>query len=205
MNHSIRLIFLSLLALLGACASTQVEESWTLPGYAPPPAEQRKVLVVTLASTETIRKAFELAFVKELEENGILAVPSLQWMPDSTQVNRDSLRPIVAQNGITSVLVNSLRGIETSKTYQPAEQIGPGDNLYRNFDTYMVYSSSGQHETGSYAEMTEYLLETNLFDARNEKLSWSVRTRTTDPTSLEAGVRSVVSKVIQQAENDNVF
>jgi len=54
-------------------------------------------------------------------------------------------------------------------------------------------------------QIVDLLHQTNLFDARNEKLSWSVRTRTTDPTSLEAGVRSVVSKVIQQAENDNVF
>jgi len=205
MKRPIQLILLSLIALLSACASTQIEETWTLPGYTPPPAEQRKVLVVTLASTETVRKALELDFVKELEKNGILAVPSLQWMPDSTKVNRETLRPIVVQNGITSVLVNSLRGIEKSKTYQPPEQVGPSDNLYRNFDTYMVYSSSGQHETGTYTEMTEYLLETNLFNVKDEKLSWSVKTRTTDPTRLKQAVEGIVSKVIEQAEKDKIF
>ncbi|MEE2729447.1 MAG: hypothetical protein VYA55_01440 [Pseudomonadota bacterium] len=205
MIQATRLILLPLVLMLSACASTQIEEAWTLPGYTPPAAEQRKVLVVTLAAQETMRKGFELAFVQELEQKGILAVPSHQWIVDSTTINRDTLRPIVAQNGITSVLVSSLRGVEKAQTYQPPQQVGPGDNLYRNFDTYMVYSSSGQHVPGDFVEITEYLLETNLFNAANEKLSWSVRTRTTEQTTLEKGVRSVVSAVIKQAGHDKVF
>ena len=205
MTQATRLILLPLVLWLAACASTRIEEAWTLPGYTPPAPEQRKVLVVALAARETIRQAFEDTFVKELEGKGILAVPSHQWIADGTTINRDSLRPIVVQNGITSVLIGSLRGIEKSATYQPPQQVGPGDNLYRNFDTYMVYSSSGQHEPGEYVELTEYLLETNLFNARDEKLSWSVKTRTTKQPSLQQGVDSIVSTVIKQATKDHIF
>ncbi len=205
MNIAIRLILLSLVASLTACATTQIEESWTLPGYMAPAPAERKVLIVTLAADETVRKAFENDFVQQLDKNGILAVASHQWLADGTKVNRETLRPIVAQNGITSVLVSSLRGIEKSQTYQPPEQIGPGDNLYRNFDTYMVYSSSGQNEPGTYVEMTEYLLETNLFNVKTEKLSWSVKTRTTEQATLRKGVESRVNAVMKQAAKDKVL
>ncbi|AUM13943.1 hypothetical protein [Ketobacter alkanivorans] len=205
MNIAIRLILLSLVASLTACATTQIEESWTLPGYMAPAPAERKVLIVTLAADETVRKAFENDFVQQLDKNGILAVASHQWLADGTKVNRETLRPIVAQNGITSVLVSSLRGIEKSQTYQPPEQIGPGDNLYRNFDTYMVYSSSGQNEPGTYVEMTEYLLETNLFNVKTEKLSWSVKTRTTEQATLRKGVESIVNAVMKQAAKDKVL
>ena len=205
MIPAIRLILLPLVLLMTACANTQIEEAWTLPGYTPPPKEQQKVLVVALAARETVRNAFEDAFVNELEAKGILAVPSHQWITDGTTVTRDVLRPIVVQNGITSVLIGSLRGIEKSETYQPPQQIGPGDNLYRNFDTYMVYSSSGQHEPGEYVELTEYLLETNLFNVKNEKLSWSVKTRTAKQPSLEEGVKSIVAAVIKRGTQDGVF
>ena len=205
MNHAIRLILLPLVFVMTACASTQIEEAWTLPGYTPPPKEQQKILVVALAARETVRKAFEDAFVAELETKGMLAVPSNRWIADGTTITRDVLRPIVGQNGITTVLIGSLRGIEKSETYQPPQQIGPGDNLYRNFDTYMVYSSSGQHVPGEYVELTEYLLETNLFNVKNEKLSWSVKTRTTKQPSLEQGIKSIVAAVIAQGTKDGVF
>jgi len=205
MTKAMHLILIAFTLLLSACASTRVEESWTLPGYQPPTADKRKVLVIALASKETTRKAFESAFVQALEARGILAVPSHQWMPESTKVNRDTVAPIVAQNGITSVMIGTLRGVEKSQAYQPPQQVGPGDNLYRNFDTYRVYDSSGQHETGTYAEMTEYLLEINLFNVATEKLSWSVRTRTTDSGDLNDGVHSIVDAVVKQAEKDKIF
>lgn len=205
MIRAIQLILLSLTVLLSACATTQVEETWTLPGYVAPAAAERKVLVVTLAADETVRKAFETSFVQHFEKSGILAIASYQWLPDGTQVNRETLRPIVAQNGITSVLVSSLRGIEKAQTYQPPEQVGPGDNLYRNFDTYMVYNSSGQNVPGTFVEVSEYLLETNLFNVKTEKLSWSIKTRTTEQATLKDGIESIVTTVMKQAGKDKVL
>jgi hypothetical protein len=193
MQKPIRLILLSFVALLSACATTQIEESWTLPGYQAPAPAERKVLVVALAAEDTVRKAFENSFVQQLEHNGITAVASHTRIADSSKVNRQTLRPIVAQNQITSVLVSSIRGIEKAQTYQPPTQVGPSDNLYRNFDT------------GTYVEMTEYLLETNLFNTKTEKLSWSVKTRTSEQTSLKKGVDSVVKAVMKQATKDRIL
>ena len=54
-------------------------------------------------------------------------------------------------------------------------------------------------------ELTEYLLETNLFNVKNEKLSWSVKTRTAKQPSLEEGVKSIVAAVIKRGTQDGVF
>ena len=203
MKPYFRLILLAITVFVSAFATTSIEESWRDKNYQAP--TQQKVLVVALASRETVRKAFENSFVAQLEQQGILAVASNQWIPDGSQLSRESLRPLLKRNGITTVLSSSIKGVETASTYQPEQQVGPDDNLFRNFDTYQVYSSSGQHETGSYNELTEYLLETNLFSASNEKLSWSVVTRSSQPKTLEKTIDNVVSAVIKQAKKDGVL
>ena len=83
--------------------------------------------------------------------------------------------------------------------------LGPRDNLSRNMDTYMVYSSSGQHEPGTYVDINEYLLETNLFRVPDNHLVWTVRTRTRELSDREHGVKSVVSTVLEQAQADRVL
>ena len=104
------------------------------------------------------------------------------------------------------MLVSSIRGVEKDQTYQPADNMGtPPDNLFRNFDSYQVYNSSGQHEPGTYVETTDYLLETNLFNTRTEKLSWSVTTRTSLTKNIKDGVDGVISAVLKQADRDKVF
>ena len=203
MNALTRLILLSFSILLSACATTQIEESWRLPGYQPP--ADAKILVVALTPRETVRKAFEGSFVQALEDKGYTAVASNQWISDANQVTKDKLRPLLKQNNITTLMISSIKAIEESQTYQPSQAVGPQDNLYRNFDTYQVFSSSGQHETGTYNERTEYVLETNLFDARTEKLSWSVTTRSNEPRTLQKSISKVVKKVLAEAEKDKIL
>lgn len=197
-----RLIFLLLLSLLQACATTQVQESWRLPGYHPP--KPQKLLVVALTATEATRKLVENSFVQALEAKGITAIPSSTWIADGSKITRDSLVPIVEQNGITTVLVSSMREVQKSAAYQPAAG-DDSDGLFRNIDTYYAYSSSGQHEGGSYAQVTEYLIETNLFDGKNRKLSWSVITRTSAPKDMQKDIEGVTEAVMKRAEEDKAL
>lgn len=200
---AIRLLSLFSLLILGACSTTQVQESWRLPGYQPDASP--KVLVVAMASKDSMRKLVESSFATQLEQRGITAIPSFQWVADGTRLNRDSLQPLVRQNGITAVLVTSIKDVQKSTAYQPSQGNVPNDGLFRSMDTYYAYSSSGQHESGSYATLTDYLIETNLFDSRNSKLSWSVTTRTSETGSLRKAVDEVVKTTLKQAAKDGVI
>lgn len=198
-----RLISLLFIVLLCACSSTQVQESWRLPGYRA--GESQKVLIVAMASRESLRKVIETAFSTQLEAQGIAAIPSFQWLPESTRLNREALQPLVQQNGITTVLVTSIKDVQKTRAYQPQQDAGPSDGLFRQLDTYYTYSSSGQHESGRYATLTDYLIETNLFDARNQKLSWSITTRTSETGSIQKAVDDIVITTLRQARKDNVL
>jgi len=200
---SSRLILLFFLSFLGACSTTQVQESWRLPGYQAP--AQQKVLVVAMAATESIRKVVETEFSQALEQKGITAIPSYQWIPDGTRLNREAVEPIVRQNGVSTVLVTSIRDIQKTRAYQPEPATGADDGLFRSMDTFYTYSSSGQHEAGSYATLTDYLIETNLFDSRTNKLSWSVITRTTETGSVKKAVGEVVKTVMKRAEKEKAL
>ncbi len=203
LKHPSYLISLAFLLLLTGCSTTQVQETWRLPGYQPQATQ--KVLVVAMASKESIRKVIEASFVSQLEAKGFMAIPSNQWLPDGTRLNRDAIIPVVRENGITTVLVTSIKDVQKSTAYQPEQNTGAQDNLFRNFDTYYAYSSSGQHETGSYAALTDYLIETNLFDVRTQKLSWSVTTRTSETGSLKKAVDEIVKVTVYQAAKDKVL
>lgn len=202
-NRSSRLILLLLVALLGACSTTQVQESWRLPTYQA--SQPQKVLVVAMAAKDSIRKTIETSFSSALEQQGITAIPSFQWIPDGSKLTREALEPLVRENGITTVLVTSIRDVQKSTAYQPDPATDNNDGLFRGFDTYYAYSSSGQHESGSYAALTDYLIETNLFDARNQKLSWSVITRTSETGSIKKAVDEIVKTVLRQADKDKVL
>ncbi len=189
--------------LVAGCASTKIDETWTLPGYQPP--ANKKVLVIVLSSRETVRELVELEFVKHMKAEGIEAIASIDHLAETKVVNRQAVKPVVEKLGITLVMVSSLRDIEKNKVYQPDDNIGLEDSLYRNIDTYYTYSSSGQHESGHYVETLEYIVETNLFDVASEKLSWSVNTRTLEPASIEKGAESIVSTVLKQAYQDGIL
>lgn len=198
-----RLILLCLLFLLGACASTHVEETWRLPGYQP--IQPQKVLVVAMAANEDVRKLIENAFCAQLEEKGITAIASSQWLADGSRLDRAALQPLVQQNGITSVLATSIKDVQKIAAYQPEQHTIPEDGLFRHQDTYYTYSSSGQHESGRYASLTDYVIETNLFDTRQHKLSWSIITRSSEASSVRKAVDDIARTVVKQAGKDRVF
>jgi hypothetical protein len=200
---SSRLISLLFVLLLSACSTTEVQESWRLPGYQP--NQPQKVLVVAMASKEDLRKVIETAFSTQLETIGVTAIASFQWLPEGTRLNREALQPLVQQNGITTVLVTSVKDVQKTRAYQPQQDTGPSDGLFRQIDTYYAYSSSGQHESGRYAALTDYLIETNLFDTRTHKLSWSITTRTSETGSIRKAVDEIVKATLKQARKDNVL
>lgn len=204
MTHlSSRLISLLFVLLLSACSTTEVQESWRLPGYQP--IQPQKVLVVAMASKEDLRKVIETSFSTQLETSGVTAIASFQWLPEGTRLNREALQPLVQQNGITTVLITSVKDVQKTTAYQPQQDAGPSDGLFRQIDTFYAYSSSGQHESGSYAALTDYLIETNLFDTRTHKLSWSITTRTSETGSIQKAVGEIVKATLKQARKDNVL
>ena len=188
---------------LAGCSSTRVDTSWKLADYKVP--AQARALVIAVAPKAEARRAFETRLASDLEARGIVALPSFLLVNDATQVSKDKLRPVLVQNNIQVVIISSVKAIESSQTYQPPQAVGPQDNLYRNFDTYQVYSSSGQHETGTYNKHIEYILETNLFDTGSEKLSWSITTRSSESNSLKTRIDNLVNTLIKQGEKDGVF
>jgi hypothetical protein len=67
------------LALVGACQSTTLENSWRDAQYKGPPL--KKLLVVGVANQATTRRLFEDGFVKELAEIGVAGVQSYDYIP----------------------------------------------------------------------------------------------------------------------------
>src|SRR6185436_611763 len=67
-------VALTFVLLLGACATTKLQEQWRDPDYRA--AAGQKVMVVAVTGRDDRRRVFEDTFVSKLREEGVDAVPS---------------------------------------------------------------------------------------------------------------------------------
>ena len=110
-----RLISLLFIVLLCACSSTRVQESWRLPGYQA--GESQKVLIVAMASRESLRKVIETAF-SDRETDLALRSQHLRRF----QAQGGGLR---AKNAATPAFASSPSHVATSSAMECSTASGP--------------------------------------------------------------------------------
>ena len=91
------------LAWLGACASTQLKDTWKDPAFTGPPMKQ--VLVIGASKSEVNRRVFEDAFAGALKGAGTAAVPSYPTLPEAGAVSNERVGEAVKSSGADAVLV----------------------------------------------------------------------------------------------------
>lgn len=203
LQRTLRIALVCLVGLLSACTTTEVDESWALPGYSLP--QEKNMLVIVLSGQPKIRELVELEFVSQFKALGIAASPSVLFLTDEEVSDRKQVAAVVEEQGFTLVLVSSLRSIEKNTVYQPAQEDVLKDGLYRTSETYYAFSSSGQHQTGQYVESLEYIVESNIYDVELQEMAWSIYTRTLEAVDIEKGAKSMVRTVVNQAQDSLAF
>jgi hypothetical protein len=188
-------VLLALVALSSGCATTRVTETWRNPVLAQTPPPQN-VLVVVISPTESSRRRFEDALVKELRNKGVQAFPSLQVLSDGLPKDREKLRLFVQEKGFDSVLVSRMTDIDEEIRYDRA--MGPYDYYHFFYGRAFYGPDYTVYETAK--------IDTSLFDARGEgKLLWSATTETSDPDAVVRKIPAVASAIVKQLERDDVL
>ncbi|WP_315822938.1 hypothetical protein [Paraflavitalea speifideaquila] len=60
-------------------------------------------------------------------------------------------------------------------------------------------------DPGYYTTDKTYFMETNLYDASNEKLIWSAQSETMNPGSIDNFVRDYPKKLVEQLVKDGLL
>jgi hypothetical protein len=179
---------------VAGCASTRVTNAWRDPGYAGPAFT--RLLVLGVGHEGGIRRTFEEEFSRKLAAAGVHAVPGYQLIARDGKVPDDELRSAVVKAGVDGVLITRLVRVDVRTRYVPGHvMVMPAYGYHDSF--YGYYGASWAYVWPPTVEQYEVVtLETNLWDARSERLVWSAMTESFAPTDIRRATGEFAGVVI---------
>ncbi len=160
--------------LITACATTKITSAWKDQSYQGRP---HKIMVIGVAKKPVNKRIFEDEFVRQLKSRGTDAIASYTVLPDEKQDNQEAIAAKMKELSADAVLITRLTDKKTVTTYVPGTVYNPPP-YYDTWRDYYRYGYQAVYTPGYMAEDEYALVETNLYDARTEKLIWSTSSET---------------------------
>ncbi len=182
--------------LLSACASTQLTSVWKDPSYQARPA---RIMVIGVAKSPLNRRLFEDEFVRQLKSHGTDAIASYTVLPDEQQGNQADIAKKVAELGADTVLITRLVSKKVVQVYVPGTPYYPPP-FYDTWPNYYAYGYRYMYTPGYIANDEYAVIETNLYDAKTDKLIWAASSETgindSDKNLIKSYIKVMVNNMI---------
>ncbi|WP_298733496.1 hypothetical protein [uncultured Chitinophaga sp.] len=199
------------LILFSCTGATRITGSWVNPETQPVKQDYHHIFIATMTKHAIARAQTENALSAELKrfnKRGLKSSDTFTPALLETLPAREELLQLIQQTGADAILTTSLlrtqsetRYVRSSVKYAPV----PAYGWYRGFYAYYAHWYPMVYDTGYYVADKTYFVESNLYDARTEKLLWSAQTATVNPGSLEKFLAEYPGKVIAQMMRDGVL
>lgn len=187
---------------LFACGSTSVVQSWKDPSTDLTKENFQKILVVALVKDESNRRITEDK-IAALNPKLHASYPFINKA--KIDVTDESKMDFIKNNGFDAVITMRLVSKEKQTNYVPGSYSGGGytTNYYggRFGGWYSTYSP-GFYTPGYYTEDTKYLVETNVFSLKSDKLIWSGVTSSYNISSIAKSTDDIIKAVTKQMKKD---
>ncbi len=185
-------LFFALSILVAGCSSTYIVNSWKAPGATLSPDQFKKVLVLVLAKEEDARKVAE----DQIVSNHKLLNVSYPLFT-TKQLGKDTLKVknMIKEQGYDAIIVMRLITVKSKSTY-----VAGGHNPA--YQQNGIYYFPDYLSSSSYATDMEYIVSTNVFSLKDEKLLWSGVTASTNPKQLDKVVNEVAKEVVYKMKED---
>jgi len=182
------LLPLSLIGLmLASCSSTKLEKSWADPSFNAATTQPfKKVLIFAPLKDAASQRTAEDKIAAQFKEKGA-AVPSYTYL-QASDTNQTILDQKLIKDGFDGVISMQLKEVEKSTSYVQGTTYG-GYHGYRGYYGYGAYSP------GYYTEDKTFMVETNLFSIRDNKLLWSGTTSSLNPTSFDKTIDEIINTI----------
>ena len=185
-------IFFALCILAAGCSSTSIINSWKAPGATLSPEQYKKVLVVVMAKDESARKAAEdkiIANHKALQAS--YPVFTIKELGEYTLKVKNKVK----EQGYDAIIVMRLITVKAKSTYVA----GSHNQAYQKNG---IYYFGDYLNSSSYATDMQFIVATNVWDLKDEKLLWSGVTESTDPKKIDKLVNEVAKEVVYKMKED---
>lgn len=184
------------LALVAACGTTRLKESWKAPEAGP--IAFQKVVVIGLAPSATVRRVVENEVAQKAERAEV--VPSWTFLSDEQLRDVETVKTAVQQRGFDGAIVFSVVGSTKRETYVPGSYGAPYGSLWGYYPyAYRTAFDPGYVRTDEFVEV-----ETFVYSVPDAKLLWSARSETMNPQSVPDLVDDVGQAVLAQLREDGL-
>lgn len=203
------LIFLFAILILTSCGSnTTIVNSWRDPKITVAQEHFKKVLVVALVKDEASRRVTE----NRIAASNPIFKTSYEYLNETTkELTKEQKLKILQDENFDGVVTMRLVSTEQETTYVPGTYTGMYyggfDGLYSGVygygfgNWYGMYSPT-YYDPGYYQETTYYMVETNIFSLKDNKLIWTGTTKSDYVTDLGQTVDAIMQAVVQEMRKD---
>ena len=190
MARSVVALGLPVALLLAACSSTRVEGTWKHPSFGGRTLSG-PVLVVGLMRDETVRRLYEDRMAANLAERGVTALKSYDVVNVALDGKADPVVEAARREGARYLLSSAVIG-HRKKTVvynDPPTIVGYGGWYSRNWGV-------GVAGPTTIRQYDVFSVETSLVDIAADRIEWTVRTRSTAGSDIEADVRDFADAIL---------
>lgn len=203
------LIFLFTILILTSCGSnTTIVNSWRDPKITVTQEHFKKVLVVALVKDEASRRVTE----NRIAASNPIFKTSYEYLNETTkELTKEQKLKILQDENFDGVVTMRLVSTEKETTYVPGSYTGMYyggfDGLYSGvygygFGNWYGMYSPAYYDPGYYQETTYYMVETNIFSLKDNKLIWTGTTKSDYVTDLGQTVDAIMQAVVQEMRKD---
>ena len=181
--------------LFCGCSQTKVTSVWVDPEYHGEGINN--VFVVGVSKDGGLRRIFEDEFVKLFKERGVTATASYRLVPDSELHDEQKLDARVKASGSDTILITRLVDIKKEMQYVPPGYVyAPPPYYYGGW--YGFYDRAYLASPGYTVEYETAVLETNVYDLKNDSLIWSARSDSPTDGNMDKHIKEFAQSIINQ-------
>jgi hypothetical protein len=194
-----------------ACSpGIRVTNSWRNPSPDSPGKKYSAIFITALTDNQFARNMFEENLAEAAQSRGYTTTRSgLVFTPTFTQKlipSKEQILQKVRESNSDAIFTVALVNKEDLSRYVQGEaNTSPSYGWYGSFGGYYGTIAGPLYTPGYYTNDRVYYLESNLFDAKTEKILWSVRTEAYNPTSIEKFSKEYTQAIIRQLERDGIL
>ena len=208
-------VFVLITLLCFGCSSSQIIGSWAKIGLSPGAVDH--VMVIGVAQNDMIRRAFEDRMVAQLNENGIKASTSYQFISQDDKTDRDIILEELQKNNIDGVQITQIIDQRTETVVMPATTTVRTDDLNRSrrhsstrFNSWYSHYSTSFDVTHTPSRVVDFdilVVETTLYSIgdNQEEPIWSAHAETAPGGNLDSDLMSLIRVFIRDMRSQGVF
>ena len=184
------LLALALVVLAASgCSGTRYESTWKDPSASPITLSGQRVAAFVFTGSDTTRRAAEDALAREITARGAQGIPGYSLVPGPEPKDPKVSWQALQQAGVEGAVAMRIVGREKETTYVPP-----------TFTGYWIGTWPMAYDPGYTVTDTLVSVETRVYSVAQDRLLWSGKSVTTNPTKVDAFVKELSAKAAEEMQ-----